>query len=89
MSLNQLSDLKSKVECFPDDIGLTRDGMPFDLEDYFFDRMMDFFNVTEETVQKLVGRCFKSPFGGTYIIKILGLRTDRDSEYWNADKLWR
>lgn len=89
MSLNQLSDLKSKVERFPDDIGLTRDGKPFDLEDYFFDRMMDFFNVPEETVQKLVGRCFKSPFGGTYIIKILGLRTDRDSEYWNADKLWR
>lgn len=89
MNIQQLYELKSKVECFPEELGLTRDGKPFDMDDYFFDRIFDFFNVPEETVQKLVGRCFQSQFGGTYMIKILGLRTDRDNEYWNESKLWR
>lgn len=89
MSIHELFDLKSKVDELPDGLKLMKDGKPFDLEDYFFDRIEDFFNAPEETVQKLVGRCFKSPFGGTYMIKILGLRTDRDNKYWNESKLWQ
>ena len=87
MNIQQLFELNSKVEDFPEGLGLMRDGKPFDLEDYFFLRIMDFFDAPEETVQKLVGRCFKSR-GGTYMIKILGLRTDRDNKYWNESKLW-
>jgi hypothetical protein len=89
MNIQQLFELNSKVEDFPEGLGLMRDGKPFDLEDYFFQRIMDFFDAPEETVQKLVGRCFKSPYGGTYMIKILGLRTDRDNKYWNESKLWQ
>lgn len=89
MNIQQLFQLKSNVEDFPEGLGLMRDGKPFDLEDYFFDRIMDFFDAPEETVQKLVGKCFKSPFGGNWIIKILGLRTDRDNKYWNSSKLWQ
>ena len=89
MNIQQLFELNSKVEDFPEGLGLMRDGKAFDLEDYFFQRIMDFFDAPEETVQKLVGRCFKSPFGGTYMINILGLRTDRDNRYWNESKLWQ
>ena len=89
MNIKQLFELNSKVEEFPEDLSLMRDGKPFDLDDYFFDRIVDFFDAPEETVQKLVGRCFKSPFGGTYMIKILGLRSDRDNKYWNESKLWQ
>lgn len=89
MNIQQLFHLKEQIEEFPEDLGLIRDGKPFDMEDYFFERTMDFFNAPEETVQKLVGRCFKSPFGGTYLIKILGLRNDRDNEYWSKSKLWQ
>lgn len=89
MNIQQLYDLKSKVDDFPEGLKLTRDGKPFDLEDYFFERIEEFFNAPEETVQQLVGRCFKSPHGGTYIIKILGLRSDRDNKYWNESKLWK
>ena len=89
MNIKQLFELKSKLEDLPEELGLTRAGKEFDMEDYFFERTMDFFDPPEETVQKLVGRCFKSPFGGTYIIKILGLRSDRDNKYWNKSKLWQ
>lgn len=89
MNIQQLFKLNSNVEDFPEGLGLMRDGKPFDLEDYFFQRIMDFFDAPEETVQKLVGRCFKSPYSGTYMIKILGLRTDRDNKYWNESKLWK
>ena len=89
MSIQRLFKLKEQIEALPEDLDLTRDGKPFDMEDYFFERTMDFFNPPEETVQKLVGRCFKSPFGGTYMIKILGLRSDRDNKYWNESKLWQ
>ena len=88
MNLQQLHELSTKVEDLPEGLKLMRDGKPFDLEDYFFLRIMDFFDASEETVQQLVGRCFKSPFGGNYIIKILGLRSDRDNKYWNESKLW-
>ena len=89
MDIKQLFKLKEKIEALPEDLALTRDGKPFDMEDYFFERTMDFFNPPEDTVQKLVGRCFKSPFGATYMIKILGLRSDRDNKYWNESKLWQ
>jgi hypothetical protein len=89
MNIQQLFKLNSKVKEFPEGLGLMKDGKPFDMDDYFFDRIVDFFDAPEETVQKLVGRCFKSPYGGTYMIKILGLRTDRDNKYWNESKLWQ
>lgn len=89
MNIQQLFHLKEQIEALPEDLDLTRAGKPFDMEDYFFDRIMDFFDAPEETVQKLIGRCFKSPFGGTYMIKILGLRSDRDNKYWNSSKLWQ
>lgn len=69
-------------------LGLTKDGKPFDSDNYFFQRIQDFFDSTEETVQKLIGRCFKSPFRG-YMIKIIGIRSDRDNRYWNESKLWQ
>lgn len=89
MNIQQLFQLKEQIEKFPEDLGLMRDGKPFDIDDYFFERTMDFFDPPKETVEKLVGKCFKSPFGGTYMIKILGLRSDRDNKYWNESKLWQ
>jgi hypothetical protein len=89
MNLQQLHELSTKVEDLPEGLKLMKDGKPFDLEDYIVNRAIEFFDAPEETVQQLVGRCFKSPFGGNYMIKILGLRSDRDNKYWNDCKLWQ
>lgn len=89
MSIQQLFHLKEQIEALPEGLKLMRDGKLFDLEDYIVNRAIEFFDAPEETVQQLVGRCFKSPFGGNYIIKILGLRSDRDNKYWNDCKLWQ
>ena len=89
MNLQKLFHLKEQIENLPEDLSLMRDGKPFDMEDYFSERTMDFFDPPKETVEQLIGRCFKSPFGGTYMIKILGLRSDRDNKYWNESKLWQ
>lgn len=89
MNIQQLFHLKEQIEALPEGLELTRDGKPFDMEDYFFERTMDFFDPSKETVEQLIGRCFKSPFGGTYMIKILGLRSDRDNKNWNESKLWQ
>ena len=89
MNLQQLHELNTKLEDLPEGLKLTMDGKPFDLEDYLINRAIEFFDAPEETVQQLVGKCFKSPFGGNYMIKILGLRSDRDNKYWKDCKLWR
>lgn len=89
MNIKELFKLKEQMEDLPEGLGLTRDGKPFDMEDYLFERTMDFFDAPQETVEQLIGRCFKSPFGGTYMIKILGLRSDRDNKHWNESKFWQ
>ena len=81
LNLRELSKLKYIVSCLPKGIKVTissGDKTYKYFDDYFMDRINNFFNATREDYEKIVGKCFKSE---DRIIKVLGMSDGHDFEF--------
>lgn len=76
-SISELVELQDFLENLPNEVNVqvTIDGEDINLEDYIETATEEFFNVTREDYEKIVGKCF---IGSGIIIKVLDLPEDRE-----------
>ena len=88
LNISELVELKRIAERLPNDVNL---GLPLsdaeeeDPVDVIREQIDSFFDTTEEDLTQMIGQCFMSKNGKT-AVKIVGMRDDRDSKYW--DQQW-
>ena len=71
-SISELVELQDFLENLPDEVNVqvTINGEDINLEDYIETATEEFFNVTREDYEKIVGKCF---IGSDIIIKVFYL----------------
>ena len=88
LNVSELVELKRIAERLPNDVNL---GLPLsdaedeDPVDVIREQIDHLFDTTEEDLKQMIGQCFMSKDGKT-AVKIVGMRDDRDSKYW--DQQW-
>lgn len=80
--ITELSVLRFILNNLPSDIVL---GLPGDLhiDEYVDNRLEEFFDVSDEDFENLVGKCFMNE-QKTVAIKVVGLRDDKDNPYYES-----
>ena len=88
LNVSELVELKRIAERLPNDVNF---GLPLsdaedeDPVDVIREQIDHFFDTTEEDLKQMIGQCFMAKDGKT-AVKIVGMRDDRDSKYW--DQQW-